>query len=316
MSFAHLNQHQRYQIEKQLAEGKSVAVIARSLGIHRSTVYRELRRGQLKGRYCAHTSHQRTLWRRARSAANHRQHPRELWQWVRGQLKQEWSPQQISGRLRLCEHTGRYRVSTQAIYDWLKRTDSPLQKRLRHYRTPSAWRTSGGGMPKGRPSIRKRPKDVLKREQTGHWEGDTIMGRSREYCMVTLVERKSLYTRVSPTQPKQSKPVAQYIQRTLKRMSASTLTLDNGTEFAAYTEMGVPVYFADPGRPRQRSRNENTNGLIRQYIPKGANLRKISAAKVRRIEQRLNNRPRKTLGYLTPNEVLFDIPPTPVAIRT
>ena len=80
--------------------------------------------------------------------------------------------------------------------------------------------------------------------------------------------------------------------------------------------MRLPVYFADPGRPRQRSRNENTNGLIRQYIPKGANLRKISAAKVRRIEQRLNHRPRKTLGYLTPHEVLFAIPPTPVAIRT
>ncbi len=316
MSFAHLNQHQRYQIEKQLAEGKSVAVIARSLGIHRSTVYRELRRGQIKGRYCASTSHQRTLGRREKSAANHRQYPRELWQWVRGQLKQEWSPQQISGRLRLCENTGRCRLSTQAIYDWLDRTRSPLAKHLRHYRKPSAWRTGGCGMPAGRPSIRKRPKDVLKRKHTGHWEGDTIMGRSRQHCMVTLVERKSLYTRISPTQPKLSQPVAQYIQRTLTPLSARTLTLDNGTEFAAYAQMGLPVYFADPGRPRQRSRNENTNGLIRQYIPKGANLRKISAAKVRHIERRLNNRPRKTLGYLTPNEVLFGIPPTPVAIRT
>ena len=146
MSFAHLNQHQRYQIEKQLAEGKSVAVIARSLGIHRSTVYRELRRGQLKGRYCASTSHQRTLGRREKSAANHRQYPRELWQWVRGQLRRQWSPQQISGRLRLCAHPGGYRPSPQAIYDWLARTRSPLAKHLRHYRKPSAWRCGARGI--------------------------------------------------------------------------------------------------------------------------------------------------------------------------
>lgn len=316
MSFAHLNRPQRYQIEKQLAEGKSVAVIARSLGVHRSTVYRELGRGRLRGRYCASVAHERTLDCRARSAANHPQHPRELWQLVRRQLAQDWSPQQISGRLRLTDKGDERSVSPQAIYDWLRRTDSPLRRHLRHDRKPSVWRIGGGGMPAGRPSIRKRPKEVLTREHAGHWEGDTILGRSRKHCMVTLVERKSLYTRISPPQPKQSQPVAQYIERTLKRLGAHTLTLDNGTEFARYAEMGLPVYFADPGRPRQRSRNENTNGLIRQYVPKGANLRKFSKAKVRHIEQRLNHRPRKTLGYLTPHEVLFGIQPTPVAIRT
>jgi IS30 family transposase len=139
----------------------------------------------------------------------------------------------------------------------------------------------------------------------------------RIQCTAALVSRppeKAMPTR-SPA-GMLCRMVAVTVQRTLTSLSARTLTLDNGTEFAAYAQMGLPVYFADPGRPRQRSRNENTNGLIRQYIPKGANLRKISAAKVRHIEQRLNNRPRKTLGYLTPNEVLFGIPPTPVAIRT
>jgi IS30 family transposase len=156
-------------------------------------------------------------------------------------------------------------------------------------------------MPKNRPSIRKRPKEVLKREQTGHWEGDTVMGRSRQECLVTLVERKSLYTRISPTLPKQSKIVAQYIRQTLTSLSALTLTLDNGTEFAAYKDMGIAVFFADPGKPRQRSRNENTNGLIRQYVPKGARLSTFSPAKIRFIEERLNHRPRKTLGYKTPH---------------
>jgi IS30 family transposase len=87
-------------------------------------------------------------------------------------------------------------------------------------------------------------------------------------------------------------------------------------EVARYLDMGLPVFFADPGRPRQRSRNENTNGLIRQYVPKGVSIKRFSSAKIRRIEQRLNHRPRKTLGYKTPHEVLFDQPPTPVAIRT
>ena len=94
------------------------------------------------------------------------------------------------------------------------------------------------------------------------------MGRPRQECLVTLVERKSLYTRVPPTLPKLSEVVAQHIRQTLTGRFASTLTLDNGTEFAAYKTMGVDVFFADPGRPRQRSRNENTNGLIRQYEPK------------------------------------------------
>lgn len=316
MSFTHLTQALRYQIEKQLAEGKSVSLIARRLGVHRSTVYREKKRGHLSGGYCAVVAHKRSLGRRTISAANGRRHTQALWKAVSDQLRQEWSPQQISGRLKLTEGSGGRYVSAQAIYDWLKRTDSSLKTRLRHYRTPSPWRPGGGGMPKGRPSIRKRPKEVLKREQTGHWEGDTVMGRSRKDCLVTLVERKSLYTRISRPLPKLSKVVARYIKRTLTSLDASTLTLDNGTEFACYSEMGVDVYFADPGRPRQRSRNENTNGLIRQYVPKGSALSKLSSAKIQRIEARLNDRPRKTLGYKTPREVLFNLTPTPVAIRT
>lgn len=315
MSFTHLTPAQRYQIERQLAEGKRIALIARYLGVHRSTVYREQERGCTRGRYCAKTSHQRTLKRRTISAANHRTHAPTLWHGVSDLLKLEWSPQEISGRY-ILEAAGVRAVSTQAIYNWLARTHSPLCKQLRHFRTPSPWRQSGGGMPKNRPSIRKRPKEVLKREQIGHWEGDTVMGRSRQECLVTLVERKSLYTRISPTLPKQSEIVAQYIQQTLTGLSARTLTLDNGTEFAAYKDMGVAVFFADPGRPRQRSRNENTNGLIRQYVPKGTRLSTLSPAKIQHIEERLNHRPRKTLGYKTPHEVFFNLPTTPVAIRT
>lgn len=316
MSHAHLNQAQRYQIERLSAEGKSLSAIAIRLGVHRSTIYREHQRGQVKGRYCAITAQQRAKKRRAPSAANHPVHAPSLWHLVGRLLRREWSPEQISGRLKLTDEASGYLVSAQAIYHWLARSGSRLNRRLRRYHQPSPWRQSGGCIPKDRPSIRKRPPEVLTREQAGHWEGDTIQGRSNVHCMVTLIERKSLYTRLSCTLPKQSAPVIDYIRQAFKGLPALTLTVDNGSEFAQYASAGLPIYFADPGRPRQRSRNEYTNGLIRQYIPKRTRLEKLSPARARFVEQRLNHRPRKSLGYRTPHEVLFNLTPTSVAIRT
>ncbi|MRS13281.1 MAG: IS30 family transposase [Actinobacteria bacterium] len=316
MKFTHLNEEQRYQIEARLASGKTAAQIAVALGVHRSTIYRELARGYVRGRYEAATAQVRAHRRRAKSAANHPTKAGSVWTTVRACLRQEWSPQQISGRLRLTETgPGAVAVSHQAIYDWLRREKVGLRSRLRHHCPQDPWRVSSGGLPAGRPSIRKRPPEVKAREQAGHWEGDTIRGRSAHHCLVTLVERKSLYTRLSRPLRKQATTVAKAVRHALGSLPALSLTLDNGSEFAAYTAMGLPVFFADPGRPRQRARNENTNGLIRQYIPKNARLAMISAQRIRRIEQRLNNRPRKTLGYRTPREVLFNLPPTPVAVR-
>lgn len=313
MSFTHLNQHQRYQIEVRLAQGQSLSVIARAIGIHRSTVYREHARGLVGGRYCAHTAHGRALKRRAISAANHPCKPPALWRLVGHCLRQDWSPEQINGRLRLI---GRESVSHQGIYDWLRRQPGSLASHLRHYREYCPWGKGHAGLPKGRPSIRRRPKSVAKRKQCGHWEGDTIRGKSAHQCLLTLVERKSLYTRISNTVPKQADCIAQAVRHALAKLPAKTLTVDNGSEFAAYASMGLPVYFADPGRPRQRARNENTNGLIRQYVPKKARLAGLSRYKIKRIEHRLNHRPRKSLGYKTPHEVLFNLKPAPVAIRT
>ena len=119
--------------------------------------------------------------------------------------------------------------------------------------------------------------------------------------------------------PKTAQDVAQAINRALGGLAAYTLTLDNGSEFAQYAKitrtLGTDVYFADPGRPGQRARNENTNGLIRQYIPKRAKLEQLPIRQIRMIEYRLNHRPRKSLGYKTPHEVFFNLPITPVAIR-
>lgn len=314
MNFTHLNEEQRYQIEARLARGQSKSVIALALGVHVSTIYRERQRGLRGGYYRADAAHAAALRRRAISAANHPVKPSALWQLARQCLQADWSPQQIEGRLALVGAADR--ISAQGVYDWLaRRTSNGLRAHLRHHRDPAPWRASGGGLPKKRPRIRQRPKAAHLRTQPGHWEGDTILGATRHHCLVTLVERLSLYTRLSKPLPKCADAVADAIRRRLANLPAESLTLDNGTEFAAFATMGVPVFFADPGKPRQRARNENTNGLIRQYVSRTTRLTSLSANQIQRIEDRLNHRPRKSLGYLTPYEVLFQSPPAPFAIR-
>jgi transposase, IS30 family len=317
--FKHLNPSQRYQIASRLAMKQPIWVIASALGVHRSTVYREIARGGVGQPYVAKTAQQRAWARRAASAANHPTKPNKLWQYVRRQLKQEHSPDEISGRLRRVDGKHWGQVSGQAIYDWLKRTDSPLIDHLRH--THCRWhRKSSGGMPLNRPRIASRPDIVDARTRYGDYEGDTIQGNSRRQCIVTLVDRRSLYTHISQVLPKQAKSVARAIRQLLAQTGAKTLTLDNGTEFAAYAEietaLGIDVYFADPYHPEQRGRNEQQNKLIRQYIGKHANFDKLTPYQIRRAQDRLNHRPRKSLGYKTPHEVRFNLPPTPVAIRT
>ena len=183
MTYAHLNLAQRYQIQHRLAAAQPVAVIACALGVHRSTVYRERARGGQRADYQAAYAQQRARQRRAPSAANHPTKPATLWHEVRRLLRQRWSPEQIAGRRAREGAQADHAVSYQAIsrkgdkYDWLARTGSALLSRLRHYRALPPWRPSSGGLPKTRPRIRQRPKDVYQRQRLGHWEGDTLMGR-------------------------------------------------------------------------------------------------------------------------------------------
>ncbi|MDO9191474.1 MAG: IS30 family transposase [Undibacterium sp.] len=316
MKFSHINAKQRYQIERLLAENKSVKAIAIAVGVNRSTVYREIKRGKVNQKYDALASNERTLKRSARSAANHPTKPKEIWPLIRYLLNLEWSLDEISARLALAGSDENWSISHQTIYNWIKRTKSALHKKLRHFQLAKVWKSARSSYPAGRQSIRQRPKEVLARTIAGHWEGDTIRGRTEQHCLLTLVERKSLYTKISPVLQKRADLVAAAVGRELNGLPALSLTLDNGSEFAHFKSMGLPVFFADPGRPRQRSRNENTNGLIRQYIPKRMSLKNLSNRQIQHIEDRLNHRPRKTLGYKTPHEVLFNLQPNSVAIRT
>ena len=225
-------------------------------------------------------------------------------------LKMEWSPEQISGRL---GRMGKLKISHQTIYRfiWYNKQDrgwmdtylrASSKKRRKRYRSSD----SRGRMAGKRP-ISTRPAIVETRRQIGHWEIDTMVGPGKP-CILTLVERKTGYTIIGKlkarTTEETNKRAIQLIQRQLRNVK--TITADNGTEFHGYADIesatNVKFYFAKPYHSWERGTNENTNGLIRQYIPKGQSMEHLTQKDCNRIAAKLNNRPRKRLGYRTPEE--------------
>ena len=206
------------------------------------------------------------------------------------------------------------RVSRQAIYDWIDRRAPHWRRLLRRAGRP---RTETRGRLAGTPGIQGRPAAVNGRRRYGDWEGDTILaaGGRRGSALVTLVERKSGYVRLGRAGDMTAATTARVVGRRLACMPPGlrrTLTLDNGKEFAGFAGHAPPVavsldlavYFAAPRRPWQRGTNENTNGLLRQFFPKGTDFAAVTCRRVARVEALLNDRPRKRLGYRTPAEVL------------
>jgi len=324
MSYVHLTQAKRYQIEALIKTGITGASIAEQLGVNPSTICRELKRGKnCHGRYEGENAHRAALRRRRRSAANARRVPDKVWQWTARCIRADWSPEQVWGWAR---RFGLPRASVPTIYAWihrLRRQGSDLYRHLRYlgrnprrYRSgPSAW------LADGRLSIRNRAAEARLRQQPGHWEGDTFIGSSASaHRLLTLVERASRYLVIR--RPKLycglADSVAYSTIHALRRLPTHSITFDNGIEFARHPRIAralrCPVYFADPGRPDQRGTCENTIGLIRQYIPKGTSGSHLSLGQIQRIADRINDRPRKCLGFRTPNEVLFNKPP--IALRT
>jgi IS30 family transposase len=247
-----------------------------------------------------------------------------LWRSIARRLLRDLSPEEIRGRaLRF----GKPYASVPAIYAWIRRQRARGKTFYRHLRY--AWRREQRLLnpfpywrKAPRPSIHQRPAAARDRRQPGHWEGDTLRGSSRSnHHVLALVERTSRYLvlrRPSRRQPP-AQSVARSVTQALEPLPARSITFDNGSEFARYADMQrvleCPVFFADPRSPNQRATCENTIGLIRQYIPKGADLRHLWQRRLSWIEKRLNHRPRKCLGYLTPFEVLFNKSPD-VALRT
>ncbi len=318
MSHTHLTLREREVIAQSLAAGKKPSQIARALGRDRSTISRELRRNGMSAGYFASQAEFLAAERRHASKTAFAQHDERAWGYVREKLSEEWSPEQIAGRLREeYPDEGRMRISHETIYASIyadRREGGTLWKQLRRHHRRRRPRGSGrqrrGGIV-GRVGIEQRPAIVEKRSRKGDWEGDTVAGKSGR--LVTVVERKSRYVVIAKVSDKRAASVNRGGIRALGKVPEKfrkTLTLDNGTEFARFGAMeralGLRVYFAEPYNSNQRATNENTNGLLRQYFAKGTDFREISHQAVAKVQQRLNNRPRKCLGYRTPHEVLFD----------
>ncbi|HEU0197668.1 MAG TPA: IS30 family transposase [Nevskiaceae bacterium] len=318
MSYTHLSREERYQIQCLREGGWKLRELAKWMGRSASTLSRELRRNQQPERgYAYRDAEVRSVTRRHRTSA----HPRidaATWAHVEAKLAEDWSPEQIAGE-------GTVAVSHERIYQHIAVDQVQGGTLWRHLRRQRRRYRRRCGEPRGHQRfggrrLHERPAGVTTRWRVGDWEGDTIVGPTPAR-IVTLVDRKSGYTRLQRVPDGKALTVAAAVLRTLYplRRRVHTITWDNGSEFAEHALIDVALEttssFADPYSAWQRGCDENLNGLIRQYAPKGSDLSTLSTADLQRIEDKLNRRPRKRLGFRTPLQV-FEASFNRVALRS
>lgn len=319
-SHRHLSAVEREEISRALGAGRSLRSVAQSLRRPPSTICREVQRNGGRERYRAGAADSRA-WERARrpKACKLATNPR-LCRVVASKLQLEWSPEQIAGWLRQrFADEPEMQASHETIYRSLfVQARGVLKKELRrHLRTQRKLRRSrksstagqGRGQIVDAVAISERPAEATDRAIPGHWEGDLIAG-ARNSHIATLVERRSRFTMLVKVAGKDTDSVVTALSREVRKLPSElrqTLTWDRGTELARHKDFSVAtdvrVYFCDPQSPWQRGTNENTNRLLRQYFPKGLELSTFSQAELNKIARRLNERPRKTLGYKTPADM-------------
>ncbi|MCB1914461.1 MAG: IS30 family transposase [Rhodocyclaceae bacterium] len=321
MSYKQLTLEERYVIYHLRVSDLSIREIARRLGRHHSTISRELKRNRPPAAshwvYFHEVAHQFALARRKQARHHRRRGHAPLVDYVEQGLRSHYSPDVIAARITMQYPSDvQMRVSIETIYRWVYRDAADggqlfrclcrghkKRRRQRRY-------GSGRGLIPGRVSIHDRPELVGTRHRYGDWEGDTVEGAKGTGQITTHVERKSRYLIAARLDDKTARETADAVSRLFRRIPRScrhTLTLDNGKEFARFGDIekrtGLSVYFADPYSAWQRGANENTNGLLRRYFPKGSDFSKISDKELAAVVKRINHRPRKCLGYRSPHEV-------------
>ncbi len=322
-TYEQIKETERHAIALGLQQGQSIRAIARALGRSPSTISREIRRNAGGSGYVSRFAHQRCCKRRRHSRVQPKLHRQgALFKQVCEHLHQHWSPQQIAGHLKkLHPDDGRQRVSHESIYTCIyAQPRGELKKellsclRMAHAKR---WPRSKGKDRRGEIqdllSIHVRPPEVADRQLPGHWEGDLIKGASNASAIGTLVERTTrlvLLVKLPHPNPATAAHVLQAFSDKLRSIASpmrKTLTYDRGREMAGHAQLtentGMRVYFCDPYSPWQRGSNENTNGLLRQYFPKGTDLSGYTQEQLDAVADSLNRRPRMTLGYCTPLEV-------------
>ena len=311
MTYRQITSGERYMLAALRTQGCNASEIARVLGRHPSSISREIRRnGCNDGAYRPSKADRRTRGRRSRSRRNRRFTGDDI-RLVEGLLPHLWSPEQVAAWLK---RHGMLSISHETIYQHIwrnKRRGGRLYEYLRcagKQRRKRYGRYDSRGRLAGKRHISERPASVEQRSEIGHWEIDTVMGTGSKDCIVTLVERKTGYTLIGKL-PDRSKHeltarAAWLIHKHTDRFQ--TITADNGTEFHDYKRIeeqtGVCFYFANPHHSWERGTNENTNGLIRQYLPKGMSMNGVTQQDCSFIADSLNHRPRKRLGFRTPKE--------------
>ena len=316
--YRHLSLEERDRITQMKSDGMSLRAIAKELGRSPSTLSRELKRNATPSYklYLSHRAHERAVTRKKESGKRLRLKNEQIISYVREKLDLDWSPEIIANKM--AQDIRGASISHEAIYQYIyhpktqdrevligqlvrahkKRKKKCIGRKERKTKIPN------------RISINERPNSVDNRSRYGHWEGDSIISRKSLPALNSLVERKSRYTLLTLLNRKTAEQTTQAVIKklgVLPEKARQSLTFDNGTENSGHEEItetiGTRCYFADPYCSWQRGSNEQVNGMVRRYFPKGTDFSKITGEQVAWVESRINNRPRKCLGYKTPAEV-------------
>lgn len=334
VAYRHMDLDERRKIFRLLDQNRPITDIAEALGRHRSTVYREIARNKVNADRETRRLH---YWKYGQSegyfpvtadecARRRRQRQRklvrqpDLYRYVVDKLQAAWSPEQIAGRLKV-ETVTTFQISHETIYQHAYSAEGhaagipKLLPKARRQRRSRFGRKPRASFIPTELAIHRRPKDVENRQNFGHWEADLMIFRraNGKANVTTLVERQSRYTLLLRNLNRQSAPLVSAISSTLQdlpKQACKTITFDRGTEFASYAllteQRGFNVYFCDPHAPWQKGSVENTNGRVRRFLPSETNLAELPHDALSQLTARLNNTPRKCLGYRTPNEDFQD----------
>lgn len=314
---SYLSSSNRDKIAVWYAAGIGVREIARRLGRNHGVISRELRRNRSGKHYVAIAADAKFKKRKHLAGLRESLVNPKLYSYVLGRLRDGWSPEQIAGRLKF-QNEGRAGISYETIYRFIYKEENKHRKLWqqlpRGHAKRRQWHGRSGKVEKipNRVSIHERPEIIENRSEFGHWEGDSVVGHGKHHGIHTEVERATRYFQaklLSKLDSKNSVLAQTKIFGSLPSFSRKTVTLDNGLEFVRHqqltAETGMSVYFADPYRSGQRGTNENTNGLLRRYLPKKTSFRNLSQTELDDIVAEINHRPRKCLGYLTPHELFM-----------
>jgi IS30 family transposase len=314
MKYNQLTLEKRYHILALIKQGLKQKDIALEIGVHSSTISRELKRNSIKGQ--SYSAEQAQVHSTVRHKQKHKRKAitKRIEKYIRDKLKEDWSPEQISGRLRREKDIT---IHHETIYRFIytnKANGGRLYKHLRHKNKKYHKRSNVYGQ-RGviidRVMIDKRPKVVDKKSRIGDLEIDTVIGKNHVGALVTIVDRKSKFALIKKVKSKQAKEVTAALIEMLTPIApvVQTITSDNGKEFAYHKEVSQAIkadfYFANPYHSWERGLNEHTNGLIRQYLPKQTDFTQTSKEEIVTVQNSINHRPRKSLNYQTPYEVFF-----------